>query len=186
MPHFPDAAAGFLEAEAEDGVLARGRADGGGQSVAGGSAGGDRTRRHLTCGMGGAVRPPPRGGGRPRGLAVRVLRAGVDRGLAGPRVLAGTAAGPSRGPGQRSRAGRGQVLRCGAEPVGDVGAPPAGRRDHCGAGRPGPGMGRAGGRGIRAGVLRQPVRDGRAAAAALRRPAVDAGGGREGRFRLRA
>ena len=39
-----------------------------------------------------------------RRAAVRVLRAGVDRGLAGPGVLAGAAAGAGRGAGPRARA----------------------------------------------------------------------------------
>ena len=53
-------------------------------------------------------------------------------------------------------------------------------------GGPGSGLGRDRGRGVRAGVLRQPVRHDGAVARALRCPAVDAGGGRPGRLRLRA
>ena len=66
--------------------------------------------------------------GHRRRLAVRVLRAGVDRGLAGPGDVAGAAAGAGRGAGPRARTGRGGVLRRGAEPDGGVGTPPAGRR----------------------------------------------------------
>ena len=49
---------------------------------------------------------------------------------------------------------------------------------------PGPGVGRGRDRGVRAGVLRQPVRGDGAAVRALRRAAVDAGGGRPGRLRV--
>ena len=49
-----------------------------------------------------------------------------------------------------------------------------------------PGLGRGRDRGVRAGVLRQPVRGDGAAVRALRRAAVDAGGRRPGRLRLRA
>ena len=66
-----------------------------------------------------------------------------------------------------------------------VGAPPAGRGAGRAAGGSGPGLGRDRDRGVRAGVLRQPVRVDGAAVRALRRPAVDAGGGRPGRLARR-
>ena len=135
--------------------------------------------------VGGAHRAAPGGRAGPRRAAVRVLRAGVDRGLAGSGDVAGAAAGAGRGAGGRAREDRGGVLRRRAEPDAAVGAPPAGRGAGRGAGRPGPGMGRDRDRGVRAGVLRQPVRVDGAAVRALRRPAVDAGGGRAGRLARR-
>ena len=102
------------------------------------------------------------------------------------RVVAGAAAGAGRGAGPRARADCGGVLRRGAEPDGGVGPPPASRRAGRPAGRPGPGLGRDRGRGVRAGVLRQPVRADGAVVRALRGPAVDAGGWRPGRLRVRA
>jgi hypothetical protein len=135
----------------------------------------------------GRTRGPPLGRRTGRGrAAVRVLRESVDRGLAGPRVVAGPAAGAGRCASPRARDHRGRALRCRGEPVGGVGAAPAGR----GAGRcpggPGPGLGRRDHRGVRAGVLRRPVRADGAAVRALRGAAVAAGGGRPGRLRLRA
>ena len=77
---------------------------------------------------------------------------------------------------------RGGVLRHRGEPDLAVGAAPAGRRAGRAAGRSGPRVGRDRDRGVRAGVLRQPVRVDGAAVRALRRPAVDAGGRRPGRL----
>src|SRR6185437_16136929 len=110
----------------------------------------------------------------------------VDRRLAGPNNVAGAAAGAGRGAGPGARPYCGGVLRRGGEPVGGLGPSPAGG----GAGRPArgcvPGLGRDRGRGVRAGVLRQPVRADGAAVRALRRAVLDAGGRRAGRFRLGA
>ena len=66
-----------------------------------------------------------------------------------------------------------------------VGAAPAGRRPGRRAGRSGPRVGRDRDRGVRAGVLRQPVRVDGAAVRALRHPAVDAGSRRPGRLARR-
>ena len=83
-------------------------------------------------------------------------------------------------------AGHGQIvaeyLRCRAEPGAAVGAPPAGRRAGGGDGRPGPRLRRDRDRGVRAGVLRQPVRADGPAVRALRRAAVAARGRRPGRL----
>ena len=117
--------------------------------------------------------------------AVRVLRAGVDRGLAGSGHVTGAAAGAGRGAGGRARHDRGRVLRCGAEPDAAVGAAPAGRGPGGRAGRSGPGGGRDRDRGVRAGVLRQPVRVDGPAVRALRHPSVDAGSRRPGRLARR-
>jgi hypothetical protein len=138
-------------------------------------------------GMGGAVSPASRRRLDHRGVstgtaAVRVLRAGLDRGLAGSGDVAGAAAGTGRGTGTRSRADRGGVLRCGGEPDGGVGAAPAVRRAGRPASRSGPGVGRDRDRGVRAGVLRQPVRGDGPFVRALRCRAVDAGDRRPGRL----
>ena len=117
--------------------------------------------------------------------AVRVLRAGLDRGLAGPGDVAGPAAAAGGNAGGGARGDRGGVLRHGGEPGAAVGAAPAGRRAGRAAGGPGPGVGRDRDRGVRAGVLRQPVRADGAAVRALRHPAVDAGGRRAGRLARR-
>ena len=126
-----------------------------------------------------------RAGAAPGVPAVRVLRAGLDRGLAGPGDVAGPAAGAGRHAGRGARGDRGGVLRLGAEPDAAVGAAPAGRRAGRGAGGSGPGMGRDRDRGVRAGVLREPVRVDGAAVRALRHRAVDAGGRRPGRLARR-
>ena len=118
--------------------------------------------------------------------AVRVLRAGVDRGLAGSGDVAGAAAGTGRGTGTRPRGDRGGTVRRRRIPDGGVGPAPAGRRAGRPARRPGPGVGRDRDRGVRAGVLRQPVRGDGPVVRALRRPAVDAGDRRPGRLPVRA
>ena len=84
-----------------------------------------------------------------------------------------------------ARGDRGGVLRRGGEPGAAVGAAPAGRRPGRAARGPGPRVGRDRDRGVRAGVLRQPVRVDGAAVRALRHPAVDAGGRRAGRLARR-
>jgi hypothetical protein len=61
--------------------------------------------------MGGAHRAPSGSQPWPRRPALRALRAGLDRGLAGSGNGAGAAAGPGRGPGGQARAHRGGVLR---------------------------------------------------------------------------
>ena len=158
----------------------------GSQEEAGGSAAvlGARLQHAGAVGRTRGASPGPRTG---RGrAAVRVLRAGVDRGLAGPRVVAGPAAGAGRGAGPRSRNHRGGVLRYRTEPVGGMGAAPEGRGPSRRAGGPGAGLGRGRGRGVRAGVLRRPVRADGTAVRALRRPALAARGRRPGRLRLRA
>jgi hypothetical protein len=130
--------------------------------------------------VGGAHRAAPEGRAGPRRAAVRVLRAGLDRGLAGSGDLTGAAAGAGRGAGGRARDDRGRVLRLRAQPHPAVGQAAAGRGPGRCAGRSGPGMGRGRDRGVRAGVLRQPVRLDGPAVRALRRFAVDAGGRRAG------
>jgi hypothetical protein len=77
-----------------------------------------------TGGLCGGVMAPvsPRPGG--WRVAVLVLRSGVDGGLAGPRVIAGAAAGASGGAGPRVRAYRGGVLRRRIEPDRGVGPAP--------------------------------------------------------------
>ena len=84
-------------------------------------------------------------------------------------------------------AGHGQIvlLRFREEPDAGVGAPPAGRRSRRSASRPGPRLGCGGDRGVRAGVLREPVRVDGAPVRALRDPAVDSRGRRPGRLRCR-
>jgi hypothetical protein len=74
--------------------------------------------------------------------ALRVLRAGLDRGLAGPGDVAGAAAGLGRRPGSRARAHQGRVLRHRLQPDAGMGAPPAGSGPDRHAGRPGPWLGR--------------------------------------------
>ena len=91
--------------------------------------------------------------------------------------IAGPAAGAGRSAGGRAREGRRGILRLGGEPHAAVAAPPAGRRLGGRAGRSGARMGRDRDRGVRTGVLRQPVRVDGAAVRALRDPAVDAGSG---------
>src|SRR5580704_18309453 len=73
--------------------------------------------------VGGWPGPPPEGGAGPRAAAVRVLRAGLDRGLAGPRVVAGAAAAAGGNADGGARGDRGGVLRRGAEPGPVVGVP---------------------------------------------------------------
>src|SRR6266700_8178 len=74
------------------------------------------------------------GPGRPGGeawpgvCAVRVLRAGVNRGLAGFGDVASAAARAGDDARSRARHDRGRVLRCGGEPDAGVGAAPAGCR----------------------------------------------------------
>ena len=83
-------------------------------------------------------------------------------------------------------AGRGVIMAeffdTGRVPDAAVAAASAGRRSGGGARGPGPGVGRDRDRGVRAGVLRQPVRVHGAAVRALRCPIVDAGGRRAGRL----
>ena len=143
-----------------------------------------RGQRQL-AGLGGAHWAPSSGGAASWRAAVRVLRAGVDRGLPGPGDITGPAAGPGRGAGGRARADRGRVLRHWPEQDAGVGAPPAGRRPGRRTGRPRAGLGRDCDRGVRAGVLREPVRLDGTAVRALRDPVVDAGGRRPGRLRRR-
>ena len=73
-------------------------------------------------------------------------------------VSSRAAAGSGSRAGRRVRADRCRVLRCRAEPGAAVGAPPASRRTCGGDGRPGPRLRRDRDRGVRAGLLRQPVR----------------------------
>ena len=141
--------------------------------------------RGCAGGVGGGPGRPPRRGARPGVPAVRVLRAGLDRGLAGPRVVAGPAAGAGGDAGSRARGDHGGVLRHRGVPDAAVAAASAGRRSGGGARGPGPGVGRDRDRGVRAGVLRQPVRVHGAAVRALRCPVVDAGGRRAGRLARR-
>src|SRR5262245_32693037 len=94
-----------------------------------------RRRRSAACVGGG--RAPPGHQSTNGWVAVRVLWAGVHRGLPGPGDLPGSAAGPGRGPGRRAWADRGGVLRCGAEPGASMVAPPAGGRAAGSDGRPG-------------------------------------------------
>src|ERR1017187_4862067 len=89
-------------------------------------------------GVGAADRLPVRGAGS-WGCAVRVLRARVDRGLAGSGDVAGTAARSGTRAGGRARDDRGGVLRQRAEPYPAVGAAPAGRSAGRCTGRSGPG-----------------------------------------------
>ena len=132
--------------------------------------------------MGRAHRAPPGSRPWPRRPAFRVLRAGLDRGLAGPGDVAGAAAGPGRRPGGRARAHRGRVLRHRLQPDAGLGAPPAGCGPGRCAGRPGPRVGRDRDRGVRAGLLRRPVRLDGALVRALWRPAVDPGSRRADRL----
>ena len=82
--------------------------------------------------VGGGIGPPPGQGAGAGRFAVRVLRAGVDRGLAGPGDVAGAAAGAGGGADPGPRGDRGRVLRRRAEPHGGVGPASGSRR----AGRP--------------------------------------------------
>ena len=141
--------------------------------------------RGCAGGVGGGPGQPPGGGAGPGVPAVRVLRAGLDRGLAGSGDVAGPAAAAGGDAGGRARGDRGGVLRHGGEPGPAVGAAPAGRRPGRAAGGPGPRVGRDRDRGVRAGVLRQPVRVDGAAVRALRHRAVDAGSRRAGRLARR-
>ena len=136
-------------------------------------------------GVGRAHRAAPGGGAGQGGTAVRVLRASLDGGLAGSGDLPGAATGPGAGTGSRVRADHSRVFRCRRKPGAAVGTSPAGRNAGGGDGRPGPRLRRDRHRGVRAGVLRQPVRPDGAAVRALRRAVVDAGGGRAGEFRRR-
>src|SRR5690242_19601241 len=134
---------------------------GGGLDVRG--ADGDSPGRRQPAGRGrarllGGGPGQPQGGGAGRGLpAVRVLRAGLDRGLAGPGDVAGPAAAAGRDAHSRARGYRGGILRRGGEPGAAVGAAPAGRRPGRAARRPGSWVGRDRDRRVRAGVLRQSV-----------------------------
>jgi hypothetical protein len=128
-------------------------------------------------------RAPP--GSRPWRPAFRVLRAGLDRGLAGPGDVAGAAAGPGRRAGGRARADRGRVLRHRLQPGAGLGAAPAGRGPGRRAGRSGPRLGRGRDRRVRAGLLRRPVRLDGAAVRALRHPAMDPGSRRPSRLARR-
>jgi hypothetical protein len=129
--------------------------------------------------VGGEAQRPCRETGM-RGVAVRVLRAGLDGGLAGSGDVAGAAVAAGGDAGRGARGDRGGVLRCGGVPGAAVGAAAAGRGAGGAARRSGPGVGRGGDRGVRAGVLRQPVRVDGSVVRALRCLAVDAGGGRAG------
>jgi hypothetical protein len=80
---------------------------------------------------------------------------------------------------------RGGVLRHGTEPGPAMGAAPAGRRAGRAARGPGPRVGRDRDRGVRAGVLREPVRFDGAAVRALRHTALDAGSRLAGRLARR-
>ena len=86
-------------------------------------------------------------------------------------------------------AGHGKIVAgffdSGGEPHAAVGEASAGRGFGGGAGGSGPGVGRDRDRGVRAGVLREPVRVDGAAVRALRGLAVDAGGGRPCRLARR-
>ena len=146
---------------------------------------GRRGRRRRSGAVGRAYRAAQRGCGGAWRAAVRVLRAGVDRGLAGSGDLTDPAAGAGRGAGGRARDDRGRVLRLRAQPHAAVGQAAAGRGCGGGAGRSGPGVGRDRDRGVRAGVLRQPVRVDGPVVRALRRLAVAAGGRRAGRLACR-
>ena len=136
--------------------------------------------------MGGEIGPSSARGAGAGWFAIRVLRAGVDGGLAGPGDDAGAAVGAGGGAGPGPRGDRRGVLRRRAEPHGGVEAPPGSRRADRSPCRSRPRLGRDRDRRVRAGVLRQPVRGDGATVRALWRPAVDAGGGRPGRLRVRA
>ena len=86
--------------------------------------------------------------------------------------------------------GHGQIVAdffdVGQSPDGGVGARPQSATLVAAARRSGPGVGRDRDRGVRAGVLRQPVRGDGATVRALRRAAVDARDRRPGRLRVRA
>ena len=136
-------------------------------------------RRRCAGGLGETQRPPGEGA-RSREFAVRVLRAGLDRGLAGPGDVACAAAAAGGDADGGARDDRGGVLRRGGEPGAAVGAAPAVRSAGGRVGGPGSWVGRGRNRGVRAGVLREPVRVDGAAVRALRHRAVDARSGRAG------
>jgi site-specific DNA recombinase len=71
-----------------------------------------RARRHADP-VGGGHRAPPGGRAWPWRAAVRLLRAGLDRGLAGSGDVTGAAAGPGHRTGSRARAHRGRVFDTG-------------------------------------------------------------------------
>ena len=148
------------------------------------AAGGQRTDGDVLAAWAEGWLAAGRGAG-PGVPAVRVLRAGLDRGLAGSGDVAGPAAAAGGDAACGARGDRGGVLRHGGEPDAAVGAAPAGRRAGGRARGPGPRVGRDRDRGVRAGVLREPVRVDGAAVRALRHPAVDAGSGRAGRLARR-
>ena len=162
-----------------------GRRVGDGCAVWSGTRAWQGSGRGRSGAVGGEDRAARRGRARPRRAAVRVLRAGAGRGLAGSGDVAGAAAASGRCAGGRARQDRGRVLRLRGEPHAAVGEASAGRGFGGGAGGSGPGVGRDRDRGVRAGVLREPVRVDGAAVRALRGLAVDAGGGRPCRLARR-
>jgi hypothetical protein len=121
------------------------------------AAGSQRAGGDALAAWGGPGRPQGRGAG-PGVPAVCVLREGLDRGLAGPGDVAGPAVGPGGDAHGGAQGDRGGVLRHRAAPGTGVAAAPAGRRLRGRARGPEPGVGRARDRGVRAGVLREPVR----------------------------
>ena len=106
----------------------------------------------------GAADWQPDGGAASYECAVRVLRAGLDRGLARPGGVTGPAAAAGCHADRGARDDRGRVLRHRGEPHSAMDAAPAGRDPGRTTRGPGPRLGRDRDRGVRAGVLRQPVR----------------------------
>jgi len=101
---------------------------------------------------------PPGEGTGPGVPAVRVLRAGLDRRLAGSGMSRARQLQQAVILTAVARRDRGRFLRHGSEPPPGVAAAPADRRAGRPAGGPGPRMGRDRNRGVRAGVLRESVR----------------------------
>ena len=92
-----------------------------------------------------------------RALRFAFLRAGLDRDWQDPVTSRARQRGQAAAR-VRARTDRGRVLRCRLQPDAGLGTAPAGRRLGRCAGRSGPGLGCGRDRGVRAGLLRQPVR----------------------------
>jgi hypothetical protein len=101
--------------------------DDGEAAACGHSAARDSWLQHAGA-VGGTHRAPPGGGVGAWRAAVRVLRPGLDRGLAGPGDIPGQAARAGRRPDRRVRGDRGRFLRRRGKPDGGVGAAAASRR----------------------------------------------------------